>query len=295
MRSHLARFDVGCAPAVSRLWTKRLPRSGIEGAMRGLHWREYVIEGSCLGLFMVSAAACATLLQHPASPLAGWHAAPLVKRLPMGLAMGGTAALLIYSPMGRRSGAHMNPAVTLTFLRLGKIAPLDALGYVSAQFVGGALGTLAALVMLRNLPSDPSVRYVATLPGVAGGAVAFGAELAISFGMMSLVLSLSNTPALARFTGVAAGLLVATYIVLEAPLSGMSMNPARTLTSNLLAHAAGTLWIYFAAPPIGMLLAADLAVRRHGSSAIRCAKLHHTLDSPCIFRCGYRTGRTEIV
>ena len=110
--------------------------------------------------------------------------------------------------------------------------------------------------------------------------------------MMSVVLTLSSAPALARFTGVAAGLLVATYIVLEAPLSGMSMNPARTLTSNLLAHAAGTLWIYFAAPPLGMLLAADLAVRRHGSSAIRCAKLHHTFDSPCIFRCGYRT-RTE--
>src|SRR5215510_14534296 len=96
---------------------------------RVFHWREYAIEAGCLGLFMLSAAAFASLLRHPASPLSStvgsFIPAPL-QRLPMGIALGLTAAAIIYSPLGRRSGAHMNPAVTLTFLRLGKVEPHDA-------------------------------------------------------------------------------------------------------------------------------------------------------------------------
>src|SRR5262252_5258366 len=109
---------------------------------RAFHWAEYAIEALCLGLFMASAASFASLLRHPASPLAAavatWmpHA---LQRLPMGIAMGLTAAALIYSPLGRRSGAHMNPAVTLTFLRLRKIETHDAAAYVAAQFLGGSI------------------------------------------------------------------------------------------------------------------------------------------------------------
>src|SRR5918995_1257232 len=108
------------------------------------HWPEYLIEAICLALFMISAAAVATLLQHPDSPLADLIGTPLLQRVPMGLAMGLTAAALIYSPLGARSGAHMNPSVTLTFLRLGKIAPIDAAGYVAAQFAGGIAGVAIA-------------------------------------------------------------------------------------------------------------------------------------------------------
>src|SRR5215207_8443596 len=177
-----------------------------------MHWPEYLIEAACLGLFMLSASGFATLLRHPASPLAPavmfapW---PALQRLPMGLAMGLTAAAIIYSPLGRRSGAHMNPAVTLTFLRLGKIARRDAAAYVAAQFAGGTAGILAATWLLRGLPSHPSINYVATVPGAAGQLVAFTAEAAISFGMMLLVLSASNVRRLARFTGAFAGLLIA--------------------------------------------------------------------------------------
>ena len=129
------------------------------------HWPEYGIEALCLGLFMLSAATFATLLQHPGSPLSGWNLAPAVQRIPMGVAMGLTAAALIYSPLGQRSGAHMNPALTLTFLRLGKIKPIDALGYVAAQFAGGAAGIAAAVWLLQGLPADPSVNFIVTMPG----------------------------------------------------------------------------------------------------------------------------------
>jgi aquaporin Z len=251
------------------------------------HWPEYLIEAICLALFMASAALAATVLQHPVSPLAGWSETPLLQRLPMGITMGLTAVALIYSPLGVRSGAHMNPAVTLTFLRLGKIAPWDAAGYIAAQFVGGAAGIALASWALGGLPAHPSVNYVATVPGTAGPGIAFAAELLISFLMMSVVLGMSNTPGLARFTGIGAGFLVAVYITLEAPLSGMSMNPARTLGSNVLASTISPLWIYFTAPPIGMLLAGEYYARRHGGAGVRCAKLHHPSAVRCIFACGY--------
>ena len=145
------------------------------------HWPEYAIEAICLALFMISAAGVATILQHPDSPLAGLVAAPVLQRIPMGIAMGLTAAALIYSPLGARSGAHMNPAVTLTFLRLGKVAPIDAAGYITAQFVGGAAGIALATWALAGLPAHPSINYVATVPGAAGSGIAFAAEMLISF------------------------------------------------------------------------------------------------------------------
>ena len=143
------------------------------------HWPEYAIEATCLGLFMISAAGMATLLQHPSSPFAGWSTTPLLQRLPMGVAMGVTSSLLIYSPLGARSGAHMNPAVTLTFLRLRKIAAVDAAGYVIAQFAGGLAGIAVATWILGGLPAHPNVNYVATVPGRDGPAIAFAAEMAI--------------------------------------------------------------------------------------------------------------------
>jgi aquaporin Z len=252
------------------------------------HWPEYLIEAGSLALFMVSAAGFATLLQHPTSPVAAALAraevSPAVQRIPMGLAMGLTAIAIVYSPFGARSGAHINPAVTLAFLRLGKIGSRDATGYIAAQFAGGVTGILAAVVIFGGLPADPTVNYVATQPGTAGPVAAFLAELIISFFLMSVVLRVSNTPGIARLTGLCVGALVATYIVIEAPLSGMSMNPARTFGANVLAHTTRALWIYFTAPPLGMLLAAELYVRT-ASRPVRCAKLNHPTSGPCIFGC----------
>jgi aquaporin Z len=103
---------------------------------------------------------------------------------------------------------------------------------------------------------------------------------------MLTVLMTSNARRLAPVTGLAAGVLVATFITFEAPFSGMSMNPARSTASALFAGGGG-LWIYFTAPPLGMLAAAEVFLRTHGRARVRCAKLHHSPGSPCIFHCGY--------
>jgi aquaporin Z len=255
------------------------------GSSLRLHWREYLCELTCLATFMLSAAAFATLLQHPDSPWALPMPSTAATRFPMGLAMGLTAMAIVYSPVGRRSGAHMNPAITLTFLRLGKIARPDAAWYVLAQFAGGVGGIVLATRLLANRPADPAVNFVVTEPGVAGVALALVAEAAISFGMMSLVLALSNHPRLHRLTGIGAGLLVCAYITFEAPLSGMSMNPARSLGPALLAGSLDSLWIYFVAPVAGMGLAAVVYTRRHGAGSVLCAKFDHPAEGPCIFRC----------
>lgn len=251
------------------------------------HWPEYLIEGICLGLFMISAALCTTIVEHPASPIRYAVHDDLLRRILIGLAMGLTAVALIYSPLGKRSGAHMNPAVTLTFWTLGKVESLDALFYVLSQFVGGLLGLLAVALFIRSYLADSAVNYVVTVPGAQGAGVAFVAELVISFGLMLVVLMVSNIKKIARFTGVFAGCLVAAYITIEAPLSGMSMNPARTFASAVPAWLWTQWWIYFTAPPIGMLLAAQVYLWTRGASRVFCAKLHHENPARCIFRCRY--------
>ena len=250
-----------------------------------LHWPEYLIEAVAIGTFMVSAGVFAAALYHPSSPFSGAISHEVVRRALMGLAMGSTAAAIIYSPWGQRSGAHMNPAVTVTFFRLGKVARPDVIGYITAQFIGAMVGMGAAAVALGSLVSHPAVNYVTTLPGPTGDAVAFVAETVISFVLMLMILTVSNHPRVAPSTGICAGLLVWTYITVEAPLSGMSMNPARTFGSALVARDFLGLWIYFTAPPLGMLLAAELFTRRFGAQRVLCAKLHHPHNRPCIFGC----------
>jgi aquaporin Z len=249
------------------------------------HWPEYLAEAMGLGTFLFIACVLGTLLGHPDSLVVHIVPSPLVRRMLMGLAMGLTAVSLIYSPWGRRSGAHFNPATTLTFWRLGKVANADAGAYAIAQAIGGLTGVALAALVVGPALGHPAVRYVTTVPGSAGVVVAFLAEMAITFLLMTVVLRVSNTASLERFTGVAAGALVALYITLEAPLSGMSMNPARSLASAVPAGTWDALWIYIVAPPIGMLVAAELYSRRRGLQGIHCAKLNHGQAGQCIFRC----------
>src|SRR5579863_8937586 len=105
-----------------------------------LHWPLYVFEGVELALFMISACVFSVILFDPSLKIQNELPDPALRRLLMGASMGATAVLIIYSSMGKRSGAHFNPAITLTYLRLGKISRLDAFSYVLSQFIGGVVG-----------------------------------------------------------------------------------------------------------------------------------------------------------
>jgi len=251
------------------------------------HWPEYLMEGAELASFMISACLFTVLLQHPGSPARAALPNDTLRRVLTGMAMGLTALAIFYSPWGKRSGAHLNPSVTLTFFTLGKIEGRDALFYILAQFAGGIAGVGVASLLIGAALGHPAVNYAATLPGTAGPWVAFGAEFFISFLMIAAVLTFSNSKSLTRWTPVIAATLVATYISIESPLSGMSMNPARTLGSSVWATSFQALWVYFTAPVLGMLLAARVYVSRHGAHRVFCAKLHHHNGQRCIFRCNY--------
>jgi aquaporin Z len=249
------------------------------------HWPEYLIEGWALGCFMISVGVFATLLGSPLSPMCSLVPSAIMRTVLLGLAMGITAVVLIQSPWGKRSGAHMNPAVTLAFLRLGKMHPWDALFFIIAQAAGGTLGIVIVATMIGSSFTHPPVSYAVTVPGPKGTAVAFVAEVLISFGLMSTVLALSSSPRLARFTGVAVGCLLALYISVELPLSGTSMNPARTLASAAPGMIWQQFWVYVLAPPLGMLVSAQLHLWVRGSNSAGCAKLIHPSSVRCI-HCG---------
>ena len=247
------------------------------------------MEAAGLSFFMISACAFGALYEFPGSPVRQAITSDFLRRALMGISMGLTAVAIIYSPWGKQSGAHINPSITLTFLRLGKIKMRDGLSYVTAQFTGAILGVAVVGLLLRQMVAHPAVRFAVTVPGSKGVWVALGAEFLIAFGMMYLVLHFSNHHRLARYTGLFAGALVATYITFEAPFSGMSMNPARTLGSAFSAGIWDALWIYFIAPPAGMLLAAELYLWRNGRNAVKCCKLQHYNSKRCIF-CGANGG-----
>jgi len=244
------------------------------------------MEGALLGLFMVSACAFGMLLDHPRSPVFRAIPHPDLRRMLGGLAMGATAVILIYSPWGKQSGAHFNPAVTVNFWRLGRMRGIDVLGYLAGQFAGGVLGVVLARALFGPGLGDPAVRYVATVPGVHGAAAAFAGEFTISLIHVVALLFVSNHPRLAPLTGWFAGLLVASWITLEGPLSGMSMNPARTFASALPGDIWTGWWVYFTAPVLGMLSGGFIFGWFHGRKSLACPKLVHPATARCIF-CGH--------
>jgi aquaporin Z len=244
------------------------------------------MEAACLGIFMISAGVFTALLEYPNSPVHRAIPNDFVRLAFNGIAMGLTAIAIIYSPWGARSGAHMNPAVTWTFFRLGKVKPWDALLYPVFQTLGGIAGVWTVKLALGRIFTETPVNYVVTVPGKAGVAAAFIAEVVIACGMMLMVLLMTNTPKLARFTGLCGGALVFLYITFEAPLSGMSINPARTVASALPSGNWTAAWIYFVAPIGGMLLAVEIYRLLKRSAQVACAKWNHDPRQRCIF-CGH--------
>ena len=256
------------------------------------HWPEYAIEGALLGGFMVSACLFGALLEHPAGLGRRRIASAFLRRAMMGGVMGVTAVGLIYSPWGQRSGAHMNPATTLTFLLLGKVAREDALFYVLLQFAGAAVGVALCRLVLRDGLTHAAVNCVITEPGPRGRGVAWAAEFAISFAMMLTVLIVNNDARLTAYTGWFAGGLVALYITFAAPLSGMSLNPARTFGSAIVARRWRAFWVYLTAPIVGMVMAAGAYGVLPGHPRVYCAKLDHGTDQRCIFDCEFHHCRS---
>lgn len=249
------------------------------------HWPEYLIESAGLALILFVSAAITALVETRLR--SEWPS--VARRAVEGVAIAGTLVALIYSPLGRRSGAHFNPSVTLTFLALKKVSVWDAIHYAIFQICGAVVGISVAGAVLGRSLRDPPVTWIVTQPGPWGWGIAFLAEFAIAFILMSTILAVGGRASVARFNGWLAGGLVFLYICFEAPISGFSMNPARTFASAAAAGSWTAFWIYVVAPPTGMLTAALVNRLSPALPTMRCAKLVHDDKTRCI-HCGFLPG-----
>ncbi|MBD2309317.1 aquaporin [Chroococcidiopsis sp. FACHB-1243] len=223
----------------------------------------------------------------PESPIVKLIPNPNVRLCLTALCFAGGGTAIAYSPLGKRSGGHLNPSVTLGFWLMKKISTRDALAYAFMQFIGAAIG--AALVLLLWSDFARSVHLGATLLGKGISPVmGFGIEVGITF-LLMLTILISVNSSIMPWTGAIAGALVAFLVSTESPLTGTSLNPARSFAPAALISIWQDQWIYWIAPPLGAALAA-LLYRQGiiGTGKSYCSKLFHTSDIPCHHaNCGY--------
>jgi aquaporin Z len=246
------------------------------------HWPEYLIEawGTAMLLWVSAMVAGWVEPRFRASwPALAWRGLEAI-------ATALTIVIIVYSPWGRRSGAHFNPALTVTFLALKRIAVWDAVLYSAFQVVGAFIGLLLAGFILGAALREPPVLWIVTQPGRYGIWAALFAEFAVSFIFMRTILWMGGRPAMMRLTGVFAGALAFLCVCFEAPISRFSINPARSFASAAASGQWAAFWIYLIAPPTGMLAAAWIARLQPSTPMLRCAKLVHSNSERCI-HCGY--------
>jgi aquaporin Z len=214
---------------------------------------KYCDEALGLGLFMFSAALFSVLIEYPGLPFRQYLHSALLRRFLIGLFMGLTALFIFTSRFGKASGAYINPSVTIVRYWLKDISLRDSIFYTLFQLMGGWIGLYIVYLLFPKGMSFQTVNYIVTKPGKEGVAIAFILELLMSF-ILILVVLYTEKGATAKYTAYLVSAIITLFITVEAPYSGMSMNPARTFASAIVAGEWSAFWLYCIAPTIGMLL-----------------------------------------
>lgn len=202
-----------------------------------------------------------------------------LRRLITGFLFGSTGALIALSPVGKESGAHINPVVTLAFWLMGKLRALHAAEYVVAQLLGGVIGSLPLLLWGQM---GRSVDFGTTLPGANYGAAwATLGEIGTTFALIIGLFIFIRHPRLRPYTPALFPFLYALMVFLEAPVSGTSTNPARSLGPAAVSNDWQGWWVYWLGPILGTLMAVigyKVSWLRH--LEIEVAKLYHFEHDP---------------
>jgi aquaporin Z len=208
------------------------------------------------------------------SPVAQWIPNVAARRAVTSFCFGCVGAAIALSPVGRVSGAHINPAVSFGFLLLGKFTPRMTLGYIAAQLTGAALG---ALPLLAWGAMGRSISFGATLPGAGYSTttVVLG-EAITTFGLIAGLCVFIGTRELRGFTPAMIPFLYAVMVPLEASISGTSTNPARTFGPAVISGQWQGWWIYWVGPMLGTI--AGIIACSFLASRIEVAKLYHFED-----------------
>lgn len=241
-------------------------------ARGGLHLAEWGCELAGTALLLLGGLSAVTLDFMRGSPVAAVLPSASLRLLLTGALFGGTASLITISPLGRRSGAHLNPAVTLAFWITKHVHRDDLAGYIAAQLAGGLLGFgLLWLAWGRRLAG---VEFGRTVPGPGVSAPeAVVIEAAMTGALVMLIFAFVSSPATARWTPLGAWVLIALLVWLGAPLTGTSLNPARSLGPAVAAGALGVYWVYVVGP-LGGAAGVAVAARLLGRT-LHTAKLFH--------------------
>ena len=221
------------------------------------NWKHYLQEALGLAIFMVSACFFSAMLFAEKSAWYDTIAGEMIKNVLMGVMMGLTALFIFYSPWTAPSGSQINPAVTLTFLRLNKMCRYDAMFFIIFQVIGGTAAVFIMQVVMGTILTNPPVNSSVTIPGKPGMWWALITEFIIAFITMSMVLFTSHHEKLKKYTRIFSGILVCCWVIVVGSVSGFGMNPARSFASALPSGIWTSFWIYLFIPFAGMLSAAE--------------------------------------
>jgi aquaporin Z len=224
------------------------------------NWKHYLQEALGLAIFMMSACFFGALLEAKNSPVRMALSDSFTRTAIMGVLMGLTALFIFYSPLTSASGSHINPAVTLSFLRMDKMCRYDAFFFVIAQVSGGTMAVYIMQWLMGGILTEAPVNTVVTIPGKMGKWIAFATEFIIAFVTMTMVLFTSHNSLVKKYTRVLSAFLVCTWVIVAGPISGFGMNPARSFASALPSGIWTDFWIYVSAPVAGMLGAAEFFI-----------------------------------
>jgi aquaporin Z len=266
------------------LATRLAPSASLADALK-CHWKEYLMEAAELCVLMLGICSFGTVIYSRVSPFNSLGLLATEKAFLMGIAVATTTYFIIRSPFGRRTGAHFNPAITIAYFYLGRVHRWDMLYYLISQFLGATAGVFIAHLFLGEYLAAIPVRYVITTPGKYGSLIAFVAEFVLAGFLMGIVLFATNRKWLAQFSPLIVALVTVLYYGLCSSISGFSVNPARSFSSAMFAWIWQGIWVYFAAPSLGMVAASAIYVHSVGPQKIYCAKVFHDLRSTCPFNC----------
>ncbi len=263
--THIRRV-VGRAGAITTTVANKPPEGG-------WHWIPWGCEFLGTMILLGGGLSAVYLDFGPSSPVTAHLTSHGARLLLTGLLFAGTGSLVALSPLGRRSGAHLNPAVTLAFWTQHKVHPHDLAGYIIAQ----TLGALASVALLRLAWGHDALalHLGATQPGNGFTALdATGLETAMTASLVLMIFLFTSNARTARWTPLGNWLLVAALVWQGAPYTGTSLNPARSLAPALLAPELAHLWVYITGPLTGALLAALIFATFRNTNTLT-AKLFH--------------------
>ena len=250
-------------------------------AHRGLHWLIWSAEAAGTAVLVLGALSAVALNLWADSPVAEVVPSTSARLLLTGLLVGGTVALIAVSPVGRLSGSHLNPAVTLAFGVLGWVSVHDLGGYLAAQFAGALLGAFAFHLLWGS--AALSVGGGVTHPSVATP-VALTLEAGMTALLVATIFFFVSRERLARWTPLAIWPLLAAFIWKLSSYTGTSLNPARSEGPAVAFSDLSDLWLYLVAPLAGALAVSLLWRRASPAAHPKTAKLFHDRRYPCSLR-----------